>query len=68
MLAMGLCVDHPSYSLPATLTPIFADLRRCGGAAGYFIPLSGGIDSCATSVIVYSMCCRMILHSTFISC
>ncbi|THH00580.1 hypothetical protein EW026_g1977 [Hermanssonia centrifuga] len=23
---------------------------------GYFIPLSGGIDSCATSVIVYSMC------------
>jgi NAD+ synthase (glutamine-hydrolysing) len=31
-------------------------LRRCGGAAGYFIPLSGGIDSCATSVIVFSMC------------
>ena len=24
--------------------------------AGYFIPLSGGIDSCATSVIVHSMC------------
>ena len=31
-------------------------LRRCGGTAGYFIPLSGGIDSCATSVIVFSMC------------
>lgn len=31
-------------------------LRRCGGAVGYFIPLSGGIDSCATSVIVFSMC------------
>jgi NAD+ synthase (glutamine-hydrolysing) len=30
-------------------------LRRCG-AAGFFIPLSGGIDSCATSVIVHSMC------------
>lgn len=30
-------------------------LRRCR-AAGYFIPLSGGIDSCATSVIVHSMC------------
>lgn len=24
--------------------------------AGYFIPLSGGIDSCATSVIIHSMC------------
>lgn len=30
-------------------------LRRCG-ASGFFIPLSGGIDSCATSVIVFSMC------------
>ncbi|KAJ5223718.1 hypothetical protein N7468_008260 [Penicillium chermesinum] len=30
-------------------------LRRCG-AAGFFLPLSGGIDSCATSVIVHSMC------------
>ncbi|MCJ1246375.1 glutamine-dependent NAD(+) synthetase [Trapelia coarctata] len=35
-------------------------LRRCGGAAGYFIPLSGGIDSCATSVLVYSMCCLVL--------
>lgn len=23
---------------------------------GYFVPLSGGIDSCATAVIVFSMC------------
>ena len=30
-------------------------LRRCHGT-GYFLPLSGGIDSCATAVIVYSMC------------
>lgn len=30
-------------------------LRRCG-AAGFFLPLSGGIDSCATAVIVHSMC------------
>lgn len=30
-------------------------LRRCK-AAGFFVPLSGGIDSCATSVIVFSMC------------
>lgn len=34
-------------------------LRRCG-AAGYFLPLSGGIDSCATAVIVHSMCCEVM--------
>ncbi len=33
-------------------------VRRCR-ASGFFIPLSGGIDSCATSVIVFSMC-RMV--------
>lgn len=32
------------------------DYLRRSGAAGFFIPLSGGIDSCATSVIVYNMC------------
>jgi NAD+ synthase (glutamine-hydrolysing) len=32
------------------------DYLRRSTAAGYLIPLSGGIDSCATSVIVYSMC------------
>ncbi|CCD23855.1 glutamine-dependent NAD(+) synthetase NDAI_0C01950 [Naumovozyma dairenensis CBS 421] len=30
-------------------------LRRCNGT-GYFLPLSGGIDSCATAMIVHSMC------------
>ncbi|GMM32918.1 glutamine-dependent NAD(+) synthetase [Saccharomycopsis crataegensis] len=30
-------------------------VRRCR-AAGFFLPLSGGIDSCATAVIVHSMC------------
>ncbi|PWN27610.1 glutamine-dependent NAD(+) synthetase with GAT domain-containing protein [Jaminaea rosea] len=32
------------------------DYLRRSKTQGYFIPLSGGIDSCATSVIVYSMC------------
>lgn len=32
------------------------DYLRRSRTQGYFIPLSGGIDSCATSVIVYSMC------------
>ncbi|KAF8507701.1 hypothetical protein JB92DRAFT_3083999 [Gautieria morchelliformis] len=32
------------------------DYLRRSRAQGYFVPLSGGIDSCSTSVIVYSMC------------
>jgi NAD+ synthase (glutamine-hydrolysing) len=35
-------------------------LRRCGGVSGYFLPLSGGIDSCATATIVHSMC-RLVI-------
>ncbi|SCV99468.1 LAFE_0A03818g1_1 [Lachancea fermentati] len=35
-------------------------LRRCNGT-GYFLPLSGGIDSCATAVIVHSMC-RLVVQ------
>ena len=34
-------------------------LRRCG-AAGFFIPLSGGIDSCATATMVFSMCRQVV--------
>ncbi|ODQ67714.1 glutamine-dependent NAD(+) synthetase with GAT domain-containing protein [Nadsonia fulvescens var. elongata DSM 6958] len=37
-------------------------LRRCR-AAGFFIPLSGGIDSCATSMIVHSMC-RLVCEAS----
>ncbi|GAB1212982.1 hypothetical protein ATERTT37_002131 [Aspergillus terreus] len=36
------------------------DYLRRSGAAGYFVPLSGGIDSCATAVIVHSMCREVI--------
>ncbi|KAK1232129.1 glutamine-dependent NAD(+) synthetase [Marasmius sp. AFHP31] len=32
------------------------DYLRRSRTQGYFIPLSGGIDSCATATIVYSMC------------
>ena len=32
------------------------DYLRRSKQAGFFIPLSGGIDSCATAMIVYSMC------------
>ncbi|KAK0188721.1 hypothetical protein F5146DRAFT_959270 [Armillaria mellea] len=32
------------------------DYLRRSCTQGYFVPLSGGIDSCATAVIVFSMC------------
>lgn len=36
------------------------DYLRRSGAAGFFLPLSGGIDSCATATIVHSMCREVI--------
>lgn len=36
-------------------------VRRCH-AVGFFLPLSGGIDSCATAVIVHSMC-RLVVSN-----
>jgi NAD+ synthase (glutamine-hydrolysing) len=36
------------------------DYLRRSGVAGFFIPLSGGIDSCATSVIVFSMSIQVL--------
>jgi NAD+ synthase (glutamine-hydrolysing) len=32
------------------------DYLRRSGQAGYLIPLSGGLDSCSTAVLIYSMC------------
>ncbi|CAG8500619.1 2043_t:CDS:10 [Paraglomus occultum] len=32
------------------------DYLRRSKTSGYFLPLSGGIDSCSTAIIVYSMC------------
>lgn len=32
------------------------DYLRRSRCAGYFVPLSGGIDSCSTALIVFSMC------------
>ncbi|CEH16715.1 glutamine-dependent nad synthetase with gat domain-containing protein [Ceraceosorus bombacis] len=63
----ALLSEHPSksrdpfYHLPEeeiALGPAcwLWDYLRRSRTQGYFIPLSGGIDSCATSVIVFSMC------------
>ncbi|KAF2465588.1 glutamine-dependent NAD(+) synthetase with GAT domain-containing protein [Lindgomyces ingoldianus] len=38
------------------------DYLRRSKAAGFLVPLSGGIDSCATAVIVFSMC-RIIMDA-----
>lgn len=51
----------PKYHLPEeeiALGPAcwLWDFLRRSGAAGFQLALSGGIDSCATAMIVYSMC------------
>ncbi|KAJ1988943.1 glutamine-dependent NAD(+) synthetase [Coemansia spiralis] len=38
------------------------DYLRRSGQGGYFLPLSGGIDSCATAIIVHSMC-RLVVDA-----
>ncbi|KAM0247869.1 hypothetical protein ACHAQJ_009685 [Trichoderma viride] len=38
------------------------DYLRRSKTAGYLVPLSGGIDSCATATIVYSMC-RLVVQA-----
>ncbi|MCJ1447106.1 MAG: glutamine-dependent NAD(+) synthetase [Stictis urceolatum] len=38
------------------------DYCRRSGAAGFFLALSGGIDSCSTAVIVHSMC-RLVVEA-----
>ncbi|KAJ5320471.1 hypothetical protein N7508_000754 [Penicillium antarcticum] len=57
----------PRYHLPEeeiALGPAcwLWDYLRRSKAAGFFVPLSGGIDSCATATIVYSMC-RLVIQA-----
>src|SRR5947209_7867679 len=54
-----LRVRHqPNYLKKYRLGPAcwLWDYLRRSKTSGYFLPLSGGIDSCATAVIVHSMC------------
>lgn len=55
----------PRYHLPEeeiALGPAcwLWDYLRRSKASGFLVPLSGGIDSCATATIVYSMC-RLVI-------
>ncbi|TKA79776.1 hypothetical protein B0A55_03296 [Friedmanniomyces simplex] len=57
---------EPRYHLPVeeiALGPAcwLWDYLRRSKAAGFLVPLSGGIDSCATATIVYSMCRLVVL-------
>ena len=60
-------IREPTFSVPEeeiALGPacyLWCYLRR-SHQAGFFIPLSGGIDSCATSILVFSMC-RMVVEA-----
>lgn len=36
------------------------DYLRRSKASGFLLPLSGGLDSCATAIVVYSMC-RLVM-------
>lgn len=38
------------------------DYLRRSKAAGFLVPLSGGIDSCSTATLVFSMC-RMVIDA-----
>ncbi|KAK9463914.1 uncharacterized protein V1516DRAFT_632342 [Lipomyces oligophaga] len=38
------------------------DYLRRSRSAGFFLPLSGGIDSCSTAIIVHSMC-RLVVQA-----
>ena len=50
-----------AYALVALCAACYLwDYLRRSGAAGYLLPLSGGIDSCATAVLVFSMC-RLVI-------
>ncbi|QIW98013.1 hypothetical protein AMS68_003531 [Peltaster fructicola] len=58
---------EPRYHLPEeeiALGPAcwLWDYLRRSKTAGYLVPLSGGIDSCATATIVFSMC-RMVISA-----
>ncbi|BFZ53134.1 glutamine-dependent NAD(+) synthetase [Savitreella phatthalungensis] len=71
LLSLDLCPTQPitpHYWTPEqeiSLGPAcwLWDYLRRSKQAGFFLPLSGGIDSCATAMIVFSMC--RLVHDAF---
>ncbi|KAK4898951.1 glutamine-dependent NAD(+) synthetase [Elasticomyces elasticus] len=67
MLVKPTPSQEPRYHLPVeeiALGPAcwLWDYLRRSRAAGFLVPLSGGIDSCATATIVFSMC-RLVVQA-----
>ncbi|KAF8937225.1 glutamine-dependent NAD(+) synthetase [Haplosporangium gracile] len=76
-LSDGRLEDNPAI-IPTIIRPVFYhtpeeeislgpacwlwDYLRRSKTSGFFLPLSGGIDSCATATIVASMC-RLVVQS-----
>lgn len=38
------------------------DYLRRSAASGFFLPLSGGVDSTSVAIIIYSMCTLLVDH------
>ncbi|KAH6693982.1 carbon-nitrogen hydrolase [Plectosphaerella plurivora] len=64
---------RPSLPIKPRFHTVEEEIALCGGcylwdylrrskSAGYLVPLSGGIDSCATATIVFSMC-RIVIKA-----
>lgn len=51
-----VCYHEPEEEIALSPACWLWDYLRRTGTSGFFLPLSGGIDSCATATIVHSMC------------
>jgi len=52
----SLRTHTPEEEITLSAACFMWDYLRRSGAAGYLIPLSGGLDSCSTATLVFSMC------------
>lgn len=59
-LSMNVNYHSPEEQIALSGGVYLYDYLTRSGMSGYLVPLSGGIDSCATAVMVYSMCRLMI--------
>ncbi|OAL53871.1 putative glutamine-dependent NAD(+) synthetase [Pyrenochaeta sp. DS3sAY3a] len=51
-----LSLHRPEEEIAKSAACWLWDYLRRSGAAGFLIPLSGGLDSCSTATLVFSMC------------
>ena len=53
---IALHMHKPEEEIALSAACWLWDYLRRSGAAGFLIPLSGGLDSCSTATLVFSMC------------